>query len=92
MINSLLAANCQCSWAPNLFDCKPRLIKFISSFHAACNQGWLTFFIFYFIERYRWRSVFAWLRFVDQTLLSHSIFFSITCTSVTDSSVRWPFW
>jgi len=24
-----------------------------------------------------------WLRFVDQILLSHSIFFSITCTSVT---------
>ena len=35
IINSLLAANCMCSWAPYLFDCKPRLIKFFSSFHAA---------------------------------------------------------
>jgi len=27
--------------------------------------------------------VFPWLRFVDQIILSHSIFFSMTCTSVT---------
>ena len=33
--------------------------------------------------RYRWRSVFPWLRFVDQILLAHSILFSITCPSVT---------
>jgi len=45
-------------------------------------KGGLQFLFLYFIERYRWRSVFPWLRFVDQTL-SHSIFFSITCTSVT---------
>ena len=45
IINSLLAANCICSWAPYLFDCKPRLIKFFSSFRAAYNQGELTFFI-----------------------------------------------
>jgi len=32
---------------------------------------------------YGWRSVFTWLRFVDQILLAHSILFSITCTSVT---------
>ena len=44
IINSLLSADCICSWAPYLFDCKPRLIKFLSSFHAACNQGRLTFF------------------------------------------------
>jgi len=43
-------------------------------------KGGLHFLFLYFIERYRWRSVFHWLRFVDQTLLSHSIFFSITCT------------
>jgi len=34
IINTLLAANCMCSWAPYLFDCKPRFIKFLS-FHAA---------------------------------------------------------
>jgi len=29
----------------------------------------LHFLFFYFIERYRWRSLFPWLRFVDQILL-----------------------
>jgi len=46
-------------------------------------KGGSHFLFFYFIERYRWRSVFPWLRFIDQTLLSHSFFFSNTCTSVT---------
>jgi len=49
IINSLLAANCMCSWAPHLFDCKPRLIKFSHHFM------WLTFF---FIKNYIWCSVF----------------------------------
>ena len=44
-LSSHLAANCVCSWAPCLFDSKSRLIKFLSSFHAVCNQGELTFFI-----------------------------------------------
>jgi len=35
------------SWAPHLFDCKPRLIHFFSSFHAAYNQERLTFFLLY---------------------------------------------
>jgi len=52
-MSSLLAANCMCSWAPYLFDCKPRLIQFFSSFHATYNQGRLTFLFFYFRERYR---------------------------------------
>jgi len=46
-------------------------------------EGGLYFLFLYLIETYRWRSVFPWLRFVEQTLLSHSILFSITCTSVT---------
>jgi len=46
IINSLLAANCMCSWAPYLIDCKPRLIKFYSSFHEAYKQGRLKFCIF----------------------------------------------
>jgi len=46
-------------------------------------KGDLHFLFFYFIETYRWRSVFPWLRFVNQIHLSHSVFFSITCTSVT---------
>ena len=29
IINSLLVANCMCSWAPYLFDCRSRLIKFV---------------------------------------------------------------
>jgi len=41
------------------------------------------FLFLYLIERYRWRSVFPWLRFVYQTLFSYSILFSITCASVT---------
>jgi len=40
IINSPLAGNCMCTWAPYLFDYRPRLTKFFSSFHAAC--------IFYF--------------------------------------------
>jgi len=79
IINSLLAANCISSWAPYLFDCKPRLKSFFSSFHAA--------YIFYFylskgIDDAQ-GVVFPWLRFVDQIIFSLSIFFSITCTSVT---------
>ena len=31
------------SWTPYLFDCKPWLINFFSSFHAAYNQGSLLF-------------------------------------------------
>jgi len=46
-------------------------------------KGCLHILFLYFIARFRWRSVFLWLRFVGQTLLSHWIFFSITCTSVT---------
>ena len=57
---------------------------FFSSFRAAYDKGRLTYFIFYFIDlESRWRSVFPWLRFVDQTPFSHSILFSITCTSAT---------
>jgi len=40
----------------------------------------LHFFFLYFVERYRLSSAFSWLCFVSQTLLPHSIFFSITCT------------
>ena len=40
IINSLLAAICMCSWAPHLFDCKPRLIHFLIIFMR------FTFFIF----------------------------------------------
>jgi len=82
IINSLLAANCMCNWVSYLFDSKPRLIKFLQHFMRLTIKGGLHFLFLFFIKRYRWRSVFPWLRFVDQTLLSHSIFFSITCTSV----------
>jgi len=34
----------------------------------------------YLIEKHKWRSVFPWLRFVDQTLFTHSILFRIICT------------
>jgi len=51
IINSLLAANCMFSWAPYLFDWKPRLIKFIASFHAAYNQERLTFFILFTLSK-----------------------------------------
>ena len=73
IINSLLAANCMCSWEPYLFHCKRRLINF---FIISCGlqSGRLTFLFLYLIETYKWRSVFPWLRFVDQTLRSHSIF------------------
>ena len=40
-----------CSWAPYLFDYKPRFIKFFSSFHAAYNHGRLTFFILLFYRK-----------------------------------------
>ena len=77
IINSLLAANCMYSWAPYLFDnCKPPL-------NGLQWRAAYIFYFFYFIEKYRRRSVFPYLRFVEQTLLSHSIFFSITCTSDT---------
>ena len=46
-------------------------------------KGDLHFLFFYFIERYRRRSVSPWLLFVDQILLPHLIFFSITCTMCT---------
>jgi len=61
---------------PYLFDCKPRLTKLFSSFYAAYEHGRLTikdglhFFISLLIERYRWRSVFPRLHFVDQTLFA----------------------
>jgi len=83
IIISLLAAKCTCSWAPYLFDCKPRFIQFFHHFMLLTIKSGLHFLFIYFIERYRWRSVFPWLRFVEKILLSHSIFFSITCTSVT---------
>jgi len=56
---------------------------FFSSFRTAYNQGQLIILFLRLIERYIWRSVFPWLRFVDRTLISHSILFSITCTTVT---------
>jgi len=83
IINSLLAANCMCSLVSYLFDCKPRFIKFFHHFTRLTIKGGLHFSFLYFIERFRWRSVFPWLRFVDRTILSHSIFFSITCTSIS---------
>jgi len=52
-------------------------------------KGGLQLLFLYFIERYRWRSVFPWLPFVDQTLLSDSIFFSITYTSVTGGVMKY---
>jgi len=44
-----------------------------------------TAYIFYFFTLSKGidDSFLPWLRFVDQTLLTHSIFLSITCTSVT---------
>jgi len=44
-------------------------------------EGGLHFFL-YFIERYRWRSS-SFGTFFRPTLFSHSVLFSITCTSVT---------
>ena len=82
-INSLLAANCMFSCAPYLSDCKPRLIKFFHHLMQLTIRGAFHFLFFYFIERYRWRSDFPWLRLAGQVRLSHSISFSITCTSVT---------
>ena len=87
IINSLLAANwrnCMCRWAPYLFDCKLRLINFFHHFVPLTIKSGLHFLFFCFVERYGWRSVFPWLRFVDQILLSHSILLVITCTSVTE--------
>jgi len=52
--------------------------SFFSSFRAAYNQGGLHFIFLHLIERHRWRSVFLWLRFVDQSFLSNSILFSVT--------------
>jgi len=45
-------------------------------------KGDLYFLFLYLIERYRWRSVFPWLRFYRPNILD-SNFFSITCISVT---------
>ena len=69
--------------APYLFDSKLRLIKLFHHFMRLAIKVELHFLFFCFIERYRWRSVFPWLRFVDQILISHLIYFNITCTSVT---------
>ena len=80
IINSLLATCCMCRWVSGLFNCKPRLIKFFHFMRSKITGG-LHFLFLYFIEGCRWRSVFPWLRFVDQTFLSQSIFFSM-CTSV----------
>jgi len=51
IINSLLAAKSTCIWTSYLFDCKPQLINFFSWFHAAYNQGRLTFFIFLLYQK-----------------------------------------
>ena len=83
IIKCLLVACCMCSWVSYLFGCKPQLIKFFHHFMRLTIKGGLYFLFLYFIERYRRRSVFPWLRFVDQILLSHSIFFSTTFTSVS---------
>jgi len=57
---------------------------FFHHFMRLTIKGGLPFLFLCLIERYSWRSsAFPWLRFVDQTLFSHSILFSITCTSVT---------
>jgi len=79
---------------PYLFDCKLRLYNFFHYFVRLITKGGLHFLFLYFIERYRWRSVFRWRRFFDQTLISHYIFFSITCTSVTGGIIinRRQFW
>ena len=47
---------------------KTRLTMFL--FIISCG---LHLLFLYLIERYRWRSVFPWLLFVDQALFSHSI-------------------
>ena len=49
---------------------------FFSSFRAAYDQGQLTIedglhFFLQLVKMSRWRSVFPWLRFVDQTLFAH---------------------
>jgi len=82
IINSLLAANCMFSWAQHLFDCKPRFIQFFFHFMRLTIKGDLHLLLFCFIEKHKWHSAFPWLRFVHQILLTHPIFFSITCTSV----------
>jgi len=41
----------------------------------------------FFFSLSRWHSVFPWLWFFEQTLVSHLIFFSITCTSITGGIV-----
>ena len=68
--------------------CKPRLIKFLFHyFMRLIIKGGVYFFFLYLMGRYRKRSVFPWLRFVDQTLFLHSVLFSITCTSVTGGNM-----
>jgi len=58
---------------PSLFNCKSRLIMlFFHHFVRLTIKGGLHFF----------SKVFRW-RLVDQTLFSHSVLFSIMCTSLT---------
>jgi len=64
-------------------------MNFFQHFIQFTIKSGLHFLFFYFIESYRWRSVFPWLHFVEQILLSYSIFFSITFTSVTGSGGLW---
>ena len=65
---------------PHLFDCKPRLTSFFSSFSAACNQGWLTFFFFSFSKGID--DGLSFLGYVLSTKPSFclSVLFSLTCT------------
>jgi len=80
IINSLLEADYTCSW---VLSAKPRLVKsFFHDFMRLRIKGGLHFFIC-LLYRKAWRFVFPWLRFVDQTLISHCVLFSITCTSIT---------
>jgi len=75
-----------------LFD-KVRIVKpFRSTMNLAAAYKLIIFssfraaYIFDFFTLWKgvgWRSVFPGLPFFDQTLFSHSILFSITCTSVT---------
>jgi len=61
---------------PDLFDCKPKLIKFFFHFMRLINaiKGGLHFIFLYLIEKCTSSSVFPWLRFVNK--LSFHILFS----------------
>jgi len=52
-----------CAVEHRVYSIVSRSLYIFSSF--SCD---LHFLFFYFIERFRWRSVFPWLRFVDQIL------------------------